>query len=63
MITLHCFTEDGRVVSLVLDTESELYFALAGMDSDELDAARVHRGGRSESGADALEELVTVFGE
>ncbi len=63
MITLHCFNDVGKVVSLTLDTESELYFALACMSERELDAAVVYRGGRIEPGAEALEELITVFGE
>ena len=60
---IHVLSDSGKIVSEVIDTEIELYRALCGLTPDELDAVQVTRGNYITSGADALEELIAMFGE
>lgn len=62
-ITLLTPSSTGRYVPLELDTESELFFALCGLDNNELEECIVLRGGYRQTGDEAMEELTTVFGE
>jgi hypothetical protein len=63
MIRVYSLNTSGKIIELILDTESELYFELAGCTERELEQMTVIRGNHRQSGTDAMEELTTVFGE
>jgi hypothetical protein len=63
VIRVYSLNTSGKIVELVLDTESELYFELAGCTDWELEQMTVIRGNHRQTGTEAMEELTTVFGE